>query len=198
MEPMFSEFSYGYALTQELATGRLGTINGYPIFPSLWQEGQPGGGFDLELEYLYGSPLFLQFKLSHYLYRTNALEWYFFHGPYYRMYLRPRRHSDQHDLLMQLESNANEVYYVAPEFHTPDELGDAYINRQVFDRSTFVSPLDIGPLPDDEYHYIVFIRTSPIGYLCSEIPKKEMRVYHAEQFINEIIPIINSKKKTGY
>jgi len=45
---------------------------------------------------------------------------------------------------MQLELNNNDVYYVAPEFHTPDELNDAYVNRNVFDRSAFFSPLGIG------------------------------------------------------
>ncbi len=33
MEPLFSEFSYGYALTQEFASGRFGNLIGPPFFP---------------------------------------------------------------------------------------------------------------------------------------------------------------------
>ena len=194
MEPMFSEFSYGYALTQELATGKLGPIKGFPIFPSLRQEGRKGGGFDLEMEYQYGAPLFLQFKLSHYLYRTNALEWNIFGEPYYRIYLRPLRHSDQHNLLMVLESNNKDVYYVAPEFHTPDELSEAYMNKQVFDRSVFFSPLDIGNLPDDEYHYVVFVADSLIAYFYSEI-EKEITIYRGQQFVENIITRMDKERR---
>lgn len=136
MKPMISEFSYGYTLTEELASGILGPIVGAPIFPSLYQEGQPGGGYDLELP-REGAPLFLQFKLSHYLKRSNANEWNYFSSAYYRMHLRPPLYSDQHELLIELEQSGNEVYYVAPMFHRAEELNDAYTTRNVFNRSVF-------------------------------------------------------------
>ena len=155
MQPLISEFSYGYVLTQELATGILGGITGAPIFPSLRDEGQPGGGYDVELPRV-GFPLYLQFKLSDYLSRTSANEWDVFMAPYYRMHLRPLRHSDQHNLLLDLERAGNEVYYAAPEFHTQPELNDAYFKREVFLRSRLFRPLAIGPLPDDDAHYVAF------------------------------------------
>src|SRR5690606_22604643 len=42
--------------------------------------------------------------------------------PYYRMHLRPARHSRQHAMLLELELAGNEVYYCAPAFHQPAEL----------------------------------------------------------------------------
>ena len=57
MEANFSEFSYGYAITEELAGGKVGRLLGAPIFPSLYNEGQSGGGYDVQLP-LQGAPLF--------------------------------------------------------------------------------------------------------------------------------------------
>ena len=44
------------------------------------------------------------------------------------MRLRPLKHSQQHDLLLDLEQQGNDVYYAAPEFHLPDELNKAYLD----------------------------------------------------------------------
>lgn len=156
MEPSFSEFSYGYAITSELVTGSFGPVVGAPVFPSLYAEGKKGGGYDVKIPYE-GVPLFLQFKLSHYLCRSNASEWDSYGKPYYRVYLRPLRHSDQHNLLIALEQYGNDVYYVAPEFHTVSELDDYYSDHVVSDHSSFFSPLEIGELPDDDYHYLTFV-----------------------------------------
>jgi hypothetical protein len=119
MRPLLSEFSYGYALTEELAGGALGGLTAAPIFPSLYQEGQVGGGYDLELP-LMGAPLYVQFKLSDCMVYRSAAEWDDFGHSYYRMHLRPQRHSEQHQMLCDLEAAGNQVYYVAPYFHTAD------------------------------------------------------------------------------
>ena len=63
MKPQISEFSYGYALTDELIHWHGTNLTAAPIFPSLYQEGQVGGGYDLMLQRP-GLPLFLQFKLA--------------------------------------------------------------------------------------------------------------------------------------
>jgi len=168
MDPMISEFSYGYALTEELALGRLGRLRGAPLFPSLIEEGRAGGGYDVQLPRI-GIPLFLQFKLSHYMRTRGAAERRLFMSPYYRMYLRPLRHSRQHFLLQQLEGRGNEVYYAAPEFYLLDELNDAYLNNRVLERSAFFRPLDIN-LPDDKSHYVVFNKSSPAVWRCSREP----------------------------
>lgn len=157
MKPNISEFSYGYALTDELIHRHGVALTAAPVFPSLYQEGQAGGGYDLMLQRP-GLPLFLQFKLGDCMVRANAQEIRdgHFTAPFYRMHLRPSRHSDQHEMLLDLENSGSEVYYCAPAFHTPEELNDAYLNQQVRARSLWLRPSDIGPLPDNEDHHVAF------------------------------------------
>ena len=157
MKPDISEFSYGYALTDELIHWHGTTLTAAPVFPSLYQEGQAGGGYDVMLQRP-GIPLFLQFKLSHCMVRSNAQEVKdeIFLPPFYRMHLRPSRHSDQHEMLLDLESAGNEVYYSAPAFHTPEEFNEAYLLHQVRARSLWIRPSQIGSLPDDEDHHLAF------------------------------------------
>ena len=170
MNPNFSEFSYGYAVTEELVTAMKAAVVAAPVFPSLYEEGKKGG-YDVKIP-LMGKPVFLQFKLSEYLERTNAKE----HRdgvltvPYYRMHLRPTRHSDQHNLLLDLEASGETVLYIAPEFHLPTELNIYYLNKSVLTNSAAFSPQGIGPLPDDDAHYIVFKRGSSHAFMCSDKP----------------------------
>jgi hypothetical protein len=185
MEPTFSEFSYGYALTQELASGRFGSLVAAPIFPSLVREGRAGGGYDIQLPFT-GVPLFLQFKLSYYLHRSNSLEWEQYFSPYYRMYLRPLRYSDQHDLLFELERIGSQVFYVAPKFHKVEELNDAYASENVCDRSAFFSPVDIGTLPTIDQHYLTFNSSSVDAFLWSGEPRKLKRP-HSSKDIEDIL-----------
>ncbi|MFC1968142.1 hypothetical protein ACFLVX_01970 [Chloroflexota bacterium] len=181
MEPLFSEFSYGYAVTQELANGKLG-FRAQAIFPSLRKEGQIGGGFDVKLLPKRGSPLFLQFKRSHYMKRVYSAQWSKFHGPYYKMPLMRSKYSMQHELLVYLElSNNNDVYYIAPEFYTDDKLTNYYWSRSVFDNSALFVPSDIGNLPDDGPHYIAFDH-SAIAYLCSDEQKNVNKIAGGQPF----------------
>lgn len=64
MQPDISEFSYGYALTEEFIFRSGMPLRAAPLFPSLLSEGKTGGGFDVSIPFV-GYPLFLQFKLSH-------------------------------------------------------------------------------------------------------------------------------------
>lgn len=170
MTPQFSEFTYGYALTETLidSFGRSG-LQAAPLFPSLLQEGKLG--FDLGLkfaEYL----LFIQFKLSHYIHQNGARA----HRkrllglPYYQFALRSSRNSRQHDLLLRLEASGQTVYYAAPAFHTQRELNQSYVAKGVVADSIFVSPKTIGSLPDDKQHHVVFALNSAKNgaYIFSE------------------------------
>lgn len=192
MQPTFSEFSYGYALTRELASGGFGSLIAAPILPSLVREGRAGGGYDICLPFV-GISLFIQFKLSHYLSRSNAREWGQYHSRYYRMYLRPIRYSDQHELLMDLESAGNQVYYVAPEFHTVEELNDAYALRNVCDRSAFFSPVDIGILPTIDQHYLTFNCSSMYAFLWSKEPRKLKQSHSSKDIENMLTKHIREK-----
>jgi len=171
MHPDISEFSYGYALTETLISAFPGGLRAAPVFPSLLEEGRPGGGYDVHLPFT-GFPLFLQFKLSHRMVRETALEAQIglLIPPFYRMHLRPMKHSQQHPMLLDLEATGSDVYYVAPYFHTPNELNDAYTQRQVVQRSIFINPSTIGPLPDYDDHHVSFKRGAPT-YLCSSNPR---------------------------
>ncbi|MCF7981913.1 MAG: hypothetical protein K9K86_08005 [Pseudomonadales bacterium] len=179
MDADFSEFSYGYAVTEELATKNKGSVIGAPRFPSLYEEGKKGG-YDVQIPFS-GRAIFLQFKLSNYLERCNAKEHKkgLLNVPYYRMHLRPMRHSDQHRLLLDLETSGETVFYIAPEFHLPSELNSYYLNKTIISNSAAFSPKDIGPLPDNDKHYVVYKKKANIGYICSEgaieIPKISLK-----------------------
>lgn len=196
MKPNISEFSYGYALTEELAKGFGSSITASPVFPSLYEEGKTGGGWDVKLE-KGGIPLFLQFKLSHYLKNANAKERISgtFSSPYYRMHIRPINHSKQHELLLELERSGNEVYYSAPGFHEPKELNDAYLANKVKDKSIWVKPTDIGDIGDTDEHYLVFQLPSP-WYFCSK-PKPIERNLSFTAFQENIMSSLTQRKETA-
>jgi hypothetical protein len=181
MKPDFSEFSYGYAVTEELVSLHQARLVAAPIFPSLYDEGQTGGGYDVKIP-ISGKPVFLQFKLSDQLERTNSKE----HKsglmslPYYRMHIRPTKHSDQHNLLLDLEASGETVFYIAPEFHLPAELNSFYLSRRVIFNSAAYSPQAIGPMPDDDEHYVVFERGTNIGYRCSNEAKEVVKISLSE------------------
>src|SRR6267142_932153 len=149
--PFFAEFSYGYALTEDLIIGQGMQLTIAPVFPSLIEEGQVG--FDVLLE-RNGIPVFLQFKLAHVMVRRTAFEVRdgFFDPPFYRMHLRCREEMNQHSLLIALESAGNEVFYAAPSFHLREQLDEAYRLRQVWQRSFQIKPSDIGTLSQEDHH----------------------------------------------
>lgn len=172
MKPDFSEFSYGYAVTEELVHQYGSAVIAAPTFPSLVEEGKTGG-YDVKIP-LVGTPIFLQFKLSDWMKRKTAKEYKnrLMPLPYYRMHLRPTRHSDQHNLLMQLEAAGETVLYIAPEFHLPSELNAYYLSKTVIQNSAAFSPAAIGVLPTDGSHHVAFARGVQYAYRCSESPKK--------------------------
>jgi hypothetical protein len=189
MKSLISEFSYGYALTDELIHWRGTALTAAPVFPSLFAEGQPGGGYDLRLDRP-GIPLFLQFKLSDCMTRRNANE--VLNGlldvVFYRMHLRKRSLSMQHQMLLALESQGNEVYYAAPAFHEPHELNAAYLQHRVKDRSILLEPSLIGPLPDDDEHHIAFRDNGPQyeWHFCSTGPREPLPPLSAERFLRRV------------
>src|ERR1019366_3156628 len=169
----FSEFSYGYCLTEDLIVGQGTPLTAAPVFPSLLEEGQPGVGYDLRLNRP-GTPLFLQFKLVHQMERGNANEAKRGHysPPFYRMHVRPQRISDQHASLLSLEQAGNDVFYVAPGFHTIANLNAAYAERRVWDRSFRIKPSFIGPLPNDKAHHVTFKDSNGAWRFYSEDPTR--------------------------
>lgn len=178
MIPLISEFSYGFALTNEIAG--LTQLNAAPIFPSLLEEGKEGGGYDVHLD-LPGLPVFLQFKRSEYMVRNTAREIKFvrefcrnnglrnrFSAPIYRFPITDAKKSKQHRMLLDLESTENLVAYAAPNFWNERGINQAWLNNEVLARSKFVTPSEIGYLPSG-HHAVAWNRYT--SYICSE-PRK--------------------------
>ena len=71
MTPEFSEFTYGFALTNEILSWE--SLRTVPIFPSLIEEGKKGGGYDVRID-IPAVPLFLQFKRARVLDPSARIE----------------------------------------------------------------------------------------------------------------------------
>ena len=169
MKPEISEFSYGFALTNELV-GWV-ALSAAPVFPSLIEEGKAGGGYDVKLDRP-GVPLFLQFKRSHCMVRRAAREYQAVRAtggklnvPYYRFPITESSTSDQHEMLLALDNGSNLVFYAAPRFHRVNEINQAWSRTDVARRSLFVAPSAIGSL-DNAQHHVAFDGRST--WLCSE------------------------------
>jgi len=157
----FSEFTYGFALTNELVNVGNPPILSAPIFPSLIAEGR-AGGYDVMLDRP-GKPIFIQFKLSRLIRGRRAMEFQRreFWTPFYRMAFRARARSWQHELLVDLESqNGGGVFYIAPAFHLLSQLNAHYERRQIVMNSRRVRPSEAN-IPDDQReHWLSFQRAS--------------------------------------
>jgi len=170
----FSEFTYSFALVNELVMLGNPPVVSVPVFPSLIQEGRATGGYDVALDFP-GKPLFLQFKLSKHVRGHRAREYQqlprLFYSPFYRMYIRARRSSRQHELLLELEqANLGSVYYCGPAFHTLLELNTHYRNRTIQQYSRFVKPSALPPINDEDEHWISFreARSGPKQFFSPE------------------------------
>jgi hypothetical protein len=190
----FSEFSYGYCLTEDLIVGQGTPLTAAPVFPSLIEEGQPGVGYDVRFDRP-GIPLFLQFKLVHQMVRGNANEAKrgHFQPPFYRMHLRPQLISDQHQSLLSLAQAGNDVFYVAPGFHTAMDLNVNYAQRRVWDRSLRISPTLIGPLPDDQPHHVTFQQPSGTWQFYSDEPSKRGRAPETGEIAGSLLRHIGER-----
>jgi hypothetical protein len=190
LKPDISEFSYGYAITENLVSNPALQITAAPVFPSLFQEGQEGGGYDVKIVYS-AAPLFLQFKLSDCLTRGNANEADRLGLPYYRFHIRSTKYSNQHPMLVELDKRGQFVFYAAPRFHLPDELNDAYLKRQIIQESFFIKPSTIGEFSDEEDHYVAF-NESNRTIICSEPREIDSDVVGHEYFLRETMRYVET------
>jgi hypothetical protein len=190
--PDISEFSYGFALVNELINSYQLQMVGAPQFPTQNEEGQTGG-YDVCLPRP-GVPVFLQVKRSECLVRRSAAQAAEVGVPHYRMHLRPLRHSRQHELLRELELSQPEVYYATPRFHTHSELDDAYQTNLVGQRSTFVKPSEIGVLPDDGDHHVAISADGATWLVCSRDPRK-LHAKRAEEVIASIAEAARTRSR---
>lgn len=202
MIPDISEFSYGFALTNELVGWT--TLKTAPVFPSLIEEGRAGGGYDVKLD-MPGVPLYLQFKRAHYMTRRTAKELRKdknkLNLPFHRFYVTESRSSNQHTLLLELDNGTNEVFYAAPRFNTITEINAAWQANAVASRSIFVRPRDIGVL-DDKLHHVAYDANRT--FLCSQ-PKPiaavsaaqldkilKAKLEHEDRALKDMLPELSS------
>ncbi len=183
----YTEFSFGYAFTENLIRSAVQGPSTAPVFPNLVQEGRLG--YDVKVE-LPGSLLFLQYKLPELMVRGNAPGITKYHlpsicTPYFRIALMRRDQSDQHRRLIGLEAIfPNSVYYASPVLEDVSQLNRAYATTSVHMASVLFSPREIGPLPDDNEHKIVYTSDSRYAWLCSE--PKEIKVLRYDDLENNI------------
>lgn len=164
----FSEFSYGFAVTEEMIHGWGSRLTAVPYFPTLREEARIG--FDVRLD-RNGIPLFLQFKISEGMTSRRARECQLglpMGTPFYRMHLHRMDRSNQHQALLTLEQTGEEVYYVAPRFNRQTEFSLAYFQRRVIARSAFIRPGDIGRILDNQSHWVAFDQMGRRGWRFSE------------------------------
>jgi hypothetical protein len=184
----FTEFSYGFAVTHELILQNSGNVVAAPEFPSLIREGQAGGGYDVRLNF--GTFVFLQFKLSEFMYGRRARYRSLMGLPYYKFWIAPRWQSQQHRMLVDLGNAGQQVYYAAPIFHLQTDFNTEFQGNTVVNRSAFINPAEINYLADDDEHYIVFNNTE--AYFCSQPQKVRLHTGESlKEFVAAQIQVLN-------
>jgi hypothetical protein len=130
----YTEFSFGYAFTENLVRSSATGPKKAPVFPNLVQEAHKG--YDVRID-LPGLPLFFQYKLPELMKRDTAREiaTYNLTGitvPFFRMPLMPSGLSRQHELLIKLEKKyPKTVLYASPRMQDRRAFNSAYVNGEV-------------------------------------------------------------------
>jgi hypothetical protein len=137
MESEFNEFQYGYSVTSELERAFGPYLLSPPEIPSLIEEGR-GSGYDVKFDMM-GCPVFLQFKLAHYLTRRNAKQWSHYNSPYFRFKIYPPKISDQHNALVTLSLAETYVFYCSPRFYTRYDYVDYHMANTICKNSKMTS-----------------------------------------------------------
>jgi hypothetical protein len=176
----YTEFSYGYAFTENLIRSMPKAPTGAPIFPNLVQEAKVG--YDVRIDQP-GLPLFFQYKLPELMVRDSAFEISNLNLAgigvrFFRMKLMRRDLSEQHRLLRRLEKKYPQcVLYAAPLLENREEFNKEYNAARTHERSAFFSPRDIGPLPDDREHSVAYRDGLAFAWLCSDPKRIKVNTY---------------------
>ena len=170
----YTEFSFGYAFTENLIRSSANAPIGAPQFPNLVQEATLG--YDVRID-LPACPFFFQFKLPELMVRDTAKEIAVHQLSgiacnFFRMPLMKRSLSDQHRHLISLEQRyPGKVFYASPRMPSVQTFNVAYNQASVHTSSVLFSPIDIGPLPDDRTHVVSYSADGNAAWRCSA-PKK--------------------------
>lgn len=155
MKPEFSEFSYGFALTYEIANALQPEVVATPLFPSPTAGTQEGAG----VAYIeQGLPLFVQFRLADCLKTSRATQWGSYSAPFFRISIQERTRSNQYSLLRTLSTTEPDVYYAGPAFYRQIEFNQAFVSNQILNESRFIPLRDLPDLDSDQEHHITYGR----------------------------------------
>jgi len=180
MKVGYTEFSFGYAFTENLIRGSATAPAGAPVFPNLVQEATLG--YDVRIDFP-AVPLFFQYKLPELMTRARAFEIAGGLCPgltldFFRIALMRRDVSDQHRLLIDWEGRyPGQVFYAAPYLRDCAAFNGAYSTASVASSSILFSPAQIGPLPDDKVHTIAYKPGLSHGYFCSKPRRIEAETF---------------------
>lgn len=176
----YTEFSFGYAFTENMIRSSSTRPSSAPVFPNLIQEAQLG--FDVKIDQP-GAPLFFQYKLPERMVRDTAAEIAFYEiegwsAPFFRMPIMKRSLSNQHWLLMELEKKYPQaVFYASPCLDDAEQFNSAYNRVAVHLRSALFSPLEIGPLPDNKQHNVAYSPKKNEAWFCSKPRRIKMHLF---------------------
>jgi hypothetical protein len=182
----YSEFSFGYAFTENLVRWSAQAPASAPQFPNLVQEAQLG--YDVRIDFP-ARPLFFQFKLPELMVRETAKE-IAEHGlsltcAFFRMPLMRADLSNQHSHLIDWEQqHPGSVFYASPTLDDVNAFNQAYNQGTVHLSSALFSPNDIGPLPDNRNHVVSYKAGNPFGWFCSK--PKEIKLVQFGQLMEKV------------
>lgn len=192
MKRKVSEFAYGFVLTHELVRSHGYLPTDVPL-PGSEKTRKKAKAEREEEPPPQGYALFLQFKASEFMKRKNAGESKLVGLPYFRFPIYRKTQSNQQALLSELEKRGYTVFYATPKMHEAVNLNGAFFDERVVAHSVFVSPQEIGELPDNQNHRVVFSSTTNGVYFCPKRRRLE-RAIHGEDFAAAIQQILLAKE----
>lgn len=164
MEPcQFSETQFSFCFTFEYIKQFLPTIP-LPIFPNTVQEGQKGGGYDVDI----AGSIFFQFKIPAYYDKVSNFfrkYWDVFCKSYYKIKIDTNQM--QFRLLKDLKSSTNQVFYATPKFFDMSDLAMHYANDKIVVNSALF-PIENFPSPGSDHHNLIYRPDNTFGRLFSD------------------------------
>lgn len=150
-----SEFTFGFAFLYEQTHAHWANLQAAPVLPNLQQEQEEGWDANLPLN---GIDFYYQFKLSDYLWRSNAkfISDGTYNGPYYRIALHRNNNNQQHQRLRDHAINNPNTYYVAPEFNNLQQFNTSFLAQQITIGSRLIALSDCDDVLDGDQHFITY------------------------------------------
>lgn len=172
VNPDFSEFQFAYGMTRELEAGYWPIrASGTPYFPTQPEEADLG--YDLEVSDGVW-PVFVQYKRSKKLTRSNAREWDVYNAKYFRFRVETSddpAEPNQHELLVDLGQDHPYTFYASSEFLTWENYMRYAKNNRINEHSTLLI-CGSAPTPyDGETHFICHRPGDSHGLFFSETPE---------------------------